>query len=223
MKTVQPLFFILFVTTVFHTAVSQAGSVGSVVPTNPDTTQHYLFYMHGGYVEKRGADGDYRYNDILQALSEQNLNVIGEARGPTRLSDYALKIKTQVQSLISAGVPADHITVAGHSKGGMLTLYAAAAIDNPEVRYAIFAACGLPNTRFQKPYQRFVRSTAENLKGKFLVAWEASDDVAKDCDKAFRKARVSAHNVELTTGGGHRLFYKPDPAWIDMLAGFAQR
>lgn len=190
-------------------------------PSSPDPAKTYLFYMHGGYVEKHGANGDYRYGDVLEALAGKGLVVIGEARSSGNPGRYARTIVEQVQGLLDAGVPATNITVAGHSKGGFISLLASTRIGNSAIKYGIMAACGQQGTPFHKTYRRFIKKDAKRAKGKFLVAWEEGDNVAGNCDQALDKAGADYRNEVLSVGGGHRLFYQPEATWIELLTSFA--
>jgi hypothetical protein len=212
----------ILVAPLFMVSSALAGTVDRDVPTLPAADQHYLLYMHGGYVEKRGEDGNYQYSVILKELAKADINVIGEVRGSTKFGQYARKIAAGVNTLLDAGVPAQNITVGGHSKGGFLSLIASTMIANPNIRFAIMSACGLESTQFYRPYKKFIKKDAQKLQGNFLVAWEQSDSVAKDCDKALKKSGMPYRNVEMDIGGGHQLFYKPDPVWIKLITDFVR-
>ena len=49
-----------------------AGEVLDAPPDQPDPSVKYLFYMHGRHVERHGADGDYEYSEILNALAKKD-------------------------------------------------------------------------------------------------------------------------------------------------------
>lgn len=198
-----------------------AGEVLSAAPRSPDASARYLFYMHGGYPEKKGGNADYRYNAILSTLADKGFVVIGEVRGQTRPGQYAKAIAGQVRGLLNAGVPVANITVAGHSKGGFMTLLSSIEIGNPSMKFAVMAACGLPGTSFNRTYAKFTKRAAKRMQGRFLVAWAEDDDVAGACDKAMNRAGVRFENKVLPAGRGHRLFYTPEAVWIDVLVGFA--
>lgn len=191
-------------------------------PDTIDPSKHYMFYMHGNYVEKNGPHKKYEYYEILDALEAKGLVVIGEARGKTNMAEYAKMVAGQVKRLLKAGVPADNITVAGHSRGGFISMQVASNLMKGKIRFGALAACGLKGTSFFKPYKGLLKKRAASMKGNFLVMWEKSDDVAGSCDKAMNKAGgVKYTNMELTVGGGHKLFYEPKASWIDPLAAFA--
>ncbi len=199
-----------------------AGEVLEKPPTTPDPTGRYMFYMHGRYVEERGSDNVYKYDAILRELADKGFTVVGESRGQVEIGDYARLVAGQVTAMITAGVPAGNITVAGHSRGGFIALLAASFIGDPDVRYGILAACGLEGTRFRKAYRRLLKKSAEAIKGKFLVMWEQGDEEAGHCDEVLEKASAPYRNVKLTVGGGHRIFYKAEASWIGPLVAFAK-
>jgi len=191
-------------------------------PETIDPGKHYMFYMHGNYVEKNGPHKKYKYYEILGALESKGFVVIGEARDETGMGQYAKLVVGQVKRLLNAGVPASRITVAGHSRGGFISMQVASMLTEKEIRFGALAACGLKGTTFFKPYKGLLEKRAASMSGDFLVMWEQSDDVAGNCDKAMNKAEgVTYENLELTVGGGHTLFYTPKGSWIDPLAAFA--
>lgn len=190
-------------------------------PDSVDTSKRYLFYMHGNIVEKIGPHKQYQYYQILDRLERGGVVVVGEARGETRMSDYAATVADQVRRLVAAGVPPGNITVAGHSKGGLMSLMVASMIGEPEVRYGALAACGLPGDKFFKPYRMFIDGMAATMKGVFLVMWEESDTDAGACDDAMAVAGAAFRNTVLTVGEGHQLFYRPAESWITPLLDFA--
>ena len=199
----------------------RAGEVLDALPSQPDPSAKYLFYMHGRYVERQGADGNYEYAGILDALAKKGLVVIGEVRSDTDPGAYSNNIARQVRGLLGAGVPAKNITVAGHSKGGFMSMLSASRIQNEAIKYGILAGCGVEGSEFRRPYMRFSNRRAKQMRGHFLVAWDADDVVTRECDLAMGKAGVDFRNLVFETGSGHQLFYKPKPVWIDPLAEFA--
>jgi len=202
---------------------AKADEVLSDLPASPDASARYLFYMHGGYVEKRGGGADYHYADILDALAAKGLVVIGEERGQIgNPMNYVPKVVGQVTALLDGGVPAENITVAGHSKGGLISLVTASRLGNASIKFGIMAACGQEASKFGRPYNKFIKRGASRIKGRFLAAWAKDDDVAGNCDRALDKAGVPYENKILPAGKGHRLFYTPDPLWIDLLAAYAK-
>jgi hypothetical protein len=92
------------------------------VPSTIDPGARYLFHMHGWVVEEYGPVGavrtGYWWHWTVEAFADRGFVVISEARPHVEAEDYALKVARQVARLRAAGVPSDHITVTGMSKGG---------------------------------------------------------------------------------------------------------
>lgn len=201
--------------------VAGAGEVLTRPPADPDPQARYLFYMHGRYVEQHGAYDTYEINQILAALASKGLVVMGEVRSDTDPRGYSASIARQVLGLLRAGVPAGHVMVAGHSRGGFMSMMVARQLQNRGLKFGVLAGCGTPGSEFRRTYERFIGRAAARMRGRFLVAWDADDDVAGNCDLAMKRAGVPFSNHIYRTGHGHRLFYEPDPVWIDPLAAFA--
>ena len=106
-----------------YVSVSYAKQASYDVPSTVDGSAKYLFFLHNYYVEKHGPDGDCKYYDLLNAFADSGFTVISEVRfGKIIPCAYAQKIVRQIKTLLDAGVPPENIAVAGHSKGGVITL-----------------------------------------------------------------------------------------------------
>jgi predicted esterase len=201
-----------------------AGAVHSEVPASPDPSAKYLFYMHGLGLETAGPRAQaYDYRGILEALAGRGFEVIGEQRGPVRVDVYAGKVAEQINGLLRAGVPPSRVTVAGHSKGGMITLFVMSMVRNPEVAYVNFAGCGLPGSGFEG-FQRFGQTRGPSAKGILLSAYDRGDRIAGSCKVALDRmtgAKVTERVLDL--GGGHEAFYTPKAGWLDVLQAWAER
>jgi pimeloyl-ACP methyl ester carboxylesterase len=162
-------------------------------------------------VETKGVNADCKYYDILKAFSDKGFTVISEIR-PKDVSviEYGKKAAADVHKLLDAGVPPEKITVAGHSKGGVIVLQVAAQLKNPKISYAILAGCSIKG--LEKGYPDF-----DKLKGNFLSLYASSDKIAGSCGPAFSQARegFSVKEVILDNPGGHQLFFKPADLWIE--------
>jgi len=115
------------------------------VPAKIDPGARYLFHMHGWVVEALGPAGavstGYNWRWTVEAFADRGFVVITEARSNnTDVQAYALTVARQVARLRAAGVPSDHITVTGMSKGGVITVLTTAAIADPNVR-VVFCRC----------------------------------------------------------------------------------
>ena len=105
------------------------------VPDTVDPAARYLFYLHGAIIERAGERpthpvfGVYEYRKILETFADRGLIVISEARpAGTEAAEYAAKVAQQVRTLLAAGVPPDHVTVAGFSKGGGIAILASSSL-----------------------------------------------------------------------------------------------
>lgn len=193
------------------------------MPDAIDPAKRYMFYMHGVYVERQGPFEAYEYYPILDAIEAEGFVVIGEARSLTNIGRYAATVARQVQALLDAGVPSYQITVAGHSKGGMIALTVAAMIAKPGVNYVAFSACGKAGTEYRGPVNKFIKQDAARVDGTILVAWAEDDMTAGHCDDALRLGKAQWTNKLLPASrGGNKIFYKPDPAWMKLLFAHAR-
>jgi hypothetical protein len=190
------------------------------VPDDVDLSARYLLYLHGRIIEERGVRpthpefGVYEYEGILQAFADRGFLVISEARPPaTEAAAYAEKVAAQVRALLAAGVPPEHITVVGFSKGGAIAILASSVLADDRLNFVFMASCG--------PWSADRPEIV--LRGRLLGLREASDDLAGPCDALFARAPVGAdqHQIVLELGGGHGAFYRPHPEWIDAVADWA--
>lgn len=201
-----------------------AGTVEKDVPDAIDSNAKYLFYMHGFAIEQGGPRAiSYDYPGILKELAKRGFVVIGEERGRVRNDVYAQKVARQVGRLLAAGVPAKNITVAGHSKGGMITMLVMSMLANPEIAYVNFAGCGREGSGFEG-YLQFAQNRASMARGQFLSAYDRSDQIAGSCKAALDKmSQAVVTERVLNIGGGHELFYTPKAEWLDILQAWAGR
>jgi hypothetical protein len=190
------------------------------VPGVIDPSARYLFYLHGRIIEEEGVRpthpvfGIYEYEAILQAFAGRGFVVISEARPPgTDAAAYAEKVATQVRALLADGVPPEHITVVGFSKGGAIAILASSVLANDRLNFVFVASCG-PWSADRPEIVPW---------GRLLGIREASDDLAGPCDALFARSPTGAdqHQIVLDLGGGHGAFYRPHPEWIDAVAAWA--
>jgi hypothetical protein len=181
------------------------------MPSTIDVSAEYLFFLHNYYVEKHGPDGDCKYYELLNDFADAGFTVISEVRsGKIIPCTYAQTIVRQINTLLDAGVPPENITVAGHSKGGVITLCVSSRLGNPKVNFVVMAGCEIrPILNTYPDYK--------TLKGRFLSIYASSDSVAGSCARVFSKVAegISSTEVKLESDGGHRLFFKPDRIWLD--------
>jgi hypothetical protein len=199
------------------------------VPQVIETNQKYLFYMHGGWIEKYGINrphpsyGYYEYEKIVRAFTEKGFTVISEVRlHEVELYEYAHKIAGQVRRLLKEGVPAKNITIIGHSKGGQMALIVASILKEDKVNFVIMAGCGKKGTMFRRGYEKFLQRHAWRMRGRILSLYDAADKVAGTSKEAFDKApQVESKEIVLQTGLGHGLFYSPRLVWVDEVVKWA--
>lgn len=201
-----------------------AGSVDKDVPDVVDPNARYLFYMHGLAIEQGGARaGSYDYSGILKELARRGFAVIGEERSRVRRDQYVDKVAGQVRKLLAAGVPAKNITVAGHSRGGMIAMQVMSKFADPDIAYVNFAGCGREGSGFEGHLQ-FAARGAPMARGRLLSAYDRGDQVAGSCKAALDKMSnaIVAERV-LDVGRGHELFYSATAEWLDVLQAWAER
>lgn len=201
--------------------ISYGGEKASYdIPSLIDNSDKYLFFLHNYFVEKNGPDGACKYYDLLQAFVDNGYTVISEVRtGEVVPSEYARKIVTQVKILLDAGVPPENITIAGHSKGGVITLCVASQLENPKIGFIVMAGCGIKP--LAKSYPNYSK-----LKGKCLSIYAVSDPIAGSCQKIFSKAIAGFSNeeIKLESDKGHQLFFQPEDSWFKpVMAWLKQR
>ncbi len=201
-----------------------AGTVQKDVPSVVDPNAKYLFYMHGLAIEQGGPRAkSYDYSGILKELAKRGFVVIGEERSRVRNDVYADKVAGQVRKLLTAGVPAKNITVAGHSKGGMITMLVMSSLADPDIAYVNFAGCGREGSGFEG-YLRFAEHRASMARGQLLSAYDRSDQIAGSCKPALDKmTNATVTERVLDIGGGHELFYSPKAEWLNILQAWAER
>lgn len=201
--------FVLCTFFIVSTSYADAPSYGMPLDIKP--TNNYIFFFHNYYVETKGPDGDCKYYDILKAFSGKGFTVISEIRQKdASVAESAKKTAANIQAILDAGVPQENITVAGHSKGGVIALQVASLLGKPKVNYVIMAGCGIDG--LASAYPDF-----SQLKGNFLSVYATSDKVAGSCSTAFSQAKqgVSIKEIQLDNAAGHQLFFNPIDVWFE--------
>lgn len=195
---------------IFSMAISTSGysdDVVTKVPTDPDTSAKYIFYLHGSVEENEGATD--KYETTVEAIADSDAIVISEIRGETDPIAYATKLKSDVSFLLSKGVPASNITISGFSKGSIIALASAGAIGNPGVNYVLLAGC---STSLNNKYN----VDAASAKGRILSIYDSSDDKFGSCESIINSSNnLEFEEVELDTGKGHKLFRIPKEKFIE--------
>jgi predicted esterase len=203
------------------TAADVSGNIMKDVPEQIRPERHYLFYLHGQIIEDQGVRpehpefGVYEYEGVLDALAAEGFEVISEPRPPrTDGQAYAGRVVTQIEKLLSAGVPAERIAVVGFSKGGGIAVAVASMLGNERVRFVFLGTCA---TRIRNRPQL-------ELRGRVLSIYEASDPVAGSCEGMFSESVIvpEFQELEVRLGGGHGAFYRPAREWIDPVVAWVR-
>jgi hypothetical protein len=202
-------------------AAAKAPGVARVfddVPTKIDAGARYLVYVHGRIMESQGRHavspdfGAYEYDAILEAFAERGFVVISEVRQGDAGLPFVHKVAGQVRRLLKAGVPPQHVTVVGASKGGFLTLEIAAELSTPELSFVILAGCGT----YSEPL-------APGLRGRMLSIFDSADRNSPSCQETFRQATRLGERREIvvTLGLDHGLLYRPYKEWLEPACAWA--
>lgn len=191
------------------------------VPAEIDPDARYLIYLHGAIIETQGVRpthprfGIYEYRQILEQFADRGFVVISEARPEgTDGTLYAGVVVNQVRELLAAGVPPDHVTVVGFSKGGGIAIAASSGLANDDVNFVFMAACN-----------PWLDSHPEIVaRGRLLSLRELSDEFVGSCERLFERSPSPHDHLEivLEIGGGHGAFYRPLPEWVDPLVVWAK-
>jgi hypothetical protein len=230
MFSIKYLFFILL-------AIMSGASYSMVlteIPESPDTQKEYLFLMFGLQTEIQGPDSfngyynrTYETTAITNAFASKGFIVITEIRAKgTVIEDYSKKVSDQVKTLIGKGVPPKNITVAGHSKGAIITLVTSGLISTPETKFIIMAGCALPtftNLRGSNPrqlYLKHIKEFAASAKGKMLSIYDKEDEWFQTCKEFSDQAKAVSFTEKIidtksAPNKGHAAFYSVDPIWFD--------
>ena len=189
------------------------------VPAEVDPGARHLIYLHGAIIETEGVRpthprfGVYEYEEILATFAERGFIVISEARpAGTARTAYAAVVVGQVEALLAAGVPPEHVTVVGFSKGGGIAITASSLLANDRLNFVFMGACG-----------PWYESRPEIVpRGRLLGLREASDELVGGCETLFDRT-VGGERREVVTelGGGHGAFYRPNPEWIEPVVEWA--
>jgi hypothetical protein len=189
------------------TAMAQRGAILDKIPEHPDRGARYVIYLHGRIIEDQGPRpthkqwGVYEYRKILETLASAGTVISEQRRSGTDMDQFAEHVAGQVRTLITAGVPPEHITVVGFSKGGGIAVRASARLKNDRVSFVFLAACS--------------GNDDLHVHGRILSIYESSDDVGRSCAQLFAgsKSPGERKEIRIETGGGHGAFYRPRPEW----------
>lgn len=219
LKTLLPALFLLLI--VARPVCGQ--TITAFVPSEVDSAQTYLFYLHGGVVQEQGANaisqyyGAYDYLGILDTLGSYGYQVISEVRPKdTGETAYAYKLVMQVDTLLRRGADPDRIVIVGASLGAYITLEAAYKIKNNRIRYAILGLCSDYALEYFSDY-------GKELYGNFLSIYESSDSKGS-CYRIFNNIPPESgyREIKLDMGIDHAFLYKPYKEWIQPLVSWIE-
>jgi hypothetical protein len=192
------------------------------VPDNPDSTKHYLFYLHGLIVEEAGVrpqseeHGYYEYQLILAAFAKEGFIVISEAREKgTQVRPYAEKIVSQIKKLMANKVLPENITILGASKGGIICAYVSNMLQEKEINYVFLA--GL--------FEKCLKDENLKLYGNVLSIHDRSDKLSITPVLYFQRSDGLGEfeEIVLSLDIGHGLIYRPYRDWIEPILKWAKK
>ena len=192
------------------------------VPDNPDSTKHYLFYLHGLIVEEAGVrpqseeHGYYEYQLILEELAKEGFIVISEAREKgTQVRPYAEKIVSQIKKLMANKVLPENITILGASKGGIICAYVSNMLQEKEINYVFLA--GL--------FEKCLKDENLKLYGNVLSIHDRSDKLSITPVLYFQRSDGLGEfeEIVLSLDIGHGLIYRPYRDWIEPILKWAKK
>ncbi len=211
MKIILPFLLLLSLTSCMQNKYAEV--IHTSLPPTINTNSHYLVFMHGKIIEKKGLPakskrhGPYEYEAMLDRFAASGFTVISQTRNyPVDIFDYAVGVSEQIEKLLAAGVPAHNISVAGFSKGGRMALVVSSFIQNRDINYIILAGCRTSD----------IDQLDLDLYGRVLSIYDISDDKFESCSEIFSASKgiTQSREIALDTGLGHGLFYSPLDIWL---------
>jgi hypothetical protein len=195
-------------------------------PSSIDPAKNYLFYLHGKIIEDQGLPaispdfGEYEYQAILKKLESNGFVVISEQRSRDTVSaEYASRVTDQIKTLQDAGVPAEHITVVGASKGAGIAATVSSLLEDSKINFVLLGFCA-PDTVRELVQDRI------SLYGNVLAIRDSVDDLSGSCQELydFSEGRgLGRHDeIVLNIGTGHGILYIPLDEWIQPTVEWAK-
>lgn len=123
------------------------------------------------------------------------------------------QVVMQIESLLEVGVPPQHITIVGFSKGGAIAIFTSSKLQNPEVNFVIMAICD----------DRVFEQTDITLSGRILSVYETSDELGSTCQLLIDRSNTVTEfqEIVLETGKRHGTFYTATPDWMEPVQEWA--
>ena len=182
----------------------------------------YLFFLHNRFLETHDLDdvhpeyGRTEYREIIAAFEDAELTVISEQRnGYVNAREYATTVVEQIDSLISYGIPANHITVAGTSKGGYIAQYVSTLANRPDLNFVFIAS-------YQESDLQNIPEI--NFCGNILNIYESSDPYGASAKARSQNSTCKNKHfkeIDLHTGLGHGFLFRPMEEWITPTVSWA--
>ncbi|WP_416306446.1 alpha/beta hydrolase [Neptunicella sp. SCSIO 80796] len=204
--------FLIGIVTITFSLAGLAAQVQDAFPDKINPKHNYVFYSHGFIVEGENATpvhprwGKYDFPAVKNQLSDDGYQLIAYHRPKdTDPREHAALLAKNVNQLIDAGVPPQHIALVGFSRGGFITIVASNQLKNSQVNFAILAGCG--DSIINHPEFQFY--------GRILSIYETSDQIGS-CDAVNQRSNNATTYTELSisTGKEHGAFYLPREEWL---------
>jgi pimeloyl-ACP methyl ester carboxylesterase len=201
-------------------------ALGSQTPPAPSLaaapTRH-LFYFHGRILqetqERRPIHpryGVYELDQIVEAFTDAGFEVHAPLRPRGQSVDTAATAAAaEIEQLLEAGVPIDHIAIVGGSMGAAVALSVSGKLQQPRLRVVLLGAC-LSGSLADLETRREPTPT-----GRFLSFRERSDELTEPCRAYQGDLEVEEHLLD--TGLAHGFFYRPLPEWFELTVAWLQR
>jgi len=175
----------------------------------------YLFFLHNRFTEEMppGAEhieyGRSQYMEIVEEFTNAGFILMTEKRpAGTDINQYGKKITFQIDSLLKLGIPPNHITVVGISKGGYIAQIVSTLLANPNINF-VFIGC------FRT--QDLVNLPNINYCGNIMTIYERSDEFGVSAIERKRSSKLTItrfKEIELNTGLKHGFLFRPLKEWI---------
>ena len=138
-----------------------------------------------------------------------------QRRAPVDVRAYARSVVRTIDSLVAGGVPADHITVVGTSRGGYIAQYVATYAHNPALNFVFVAS----------HRDADLETLPEiNYCGNILSIYDRGDPFGVSATR--RRALSDCptgqfREVVIDEGLGHGFLFRPLEAWLRPAAEWA--
>ncbi len=180
-----------------------------------DSDDKYIFFLHNRFLEDHELQDEHpeygrtEYTEIISVFKENGFQVISEKRqGNVNARAYAMRMVSQIDSLIKTGIEPHKITVVGTSKGGYIAQYVSTLANNPDLNFVFIAS--FRDTDIQNIPEI-------NYCGNILTIYEKSDPYGVSAIARKESSTCKIKNfkeIELNTKMGHGFLFKPLNAWM---------